>query len=61
MSNVKFFEKLKKTYRYYKSLCKNSKLPQKAEVKIRPDAIAFLTCPYPVFENKRIKEKTNVK
>ena len=58
---MKFFQKIKKTYRYYKSLSKNSKQPQIAEVKIRPDAIAFLTCPYPVFENKRIKEKTNVK
>lgn len=58
---MKFFEKLKKTYRYYKSLGKNSNQPQKEDVKIRADAIAFLTCPYPVFENKRIKEKTNVK
>lgn len=52
MCNVKFFEKIKKTYKYYKSLSKNSKLPQKAEVKIRPDAIAFLTCPYPVLESE---------
>ena|GEM_PF-3459817 len=58
---MKFFEKLKKTYKYYKSLGKNSIQQQKAEVEIRPDAIAFLTCPYPVFEDKRIKEKTNVK
>lgn len=49
---MKFFEKLKKTYKYYKSLGKNSIQLQKAEVKIRPDAIAFLTCPYPVLESE---------
>ena len=55
MCNVKFFEKLKKTYKFYKSLGKNSKLSKKTEVKIRPDAIAFLTCPYPVLESEKEK------
>ena len=49
---MKFFEKLKKTYNYYKSLGKNSEQPQIAKVKIRPDAIAFLTCPYPVLKGE---------
>ena len=52
MLNVKLFEKLKKTYKYYKSLGKNSERPKKADMKIRPDAIAFLTCPYPVLESE---------
>lgn len=52
---MKFFEKLKKTYKYYESLGKNSKLSKKAEVEIRPDTIAFLTCPYPVLENRKGK------
>lgn len=50
---MKFFEKLKKTYRYYKSLGKNSKQLQKEEVKIRADAIAFLTCPSPVLKSEK--------
>lgn len=53
MCNVKFFEKIKKTYKYYKSLDKNSKQSQIAEVKIRPDTIAFLTCPSPVLESEK--------
>ncbi len=52
---MKFFEKLKKTYKFYKSLGKNSKLSKKAEVKIRPDAIAFLTSPYPILESETEK------
>lgn len=52
---MKFFEKLKKTYNYYKSLGKNSEQSQIAEVKIRPDAIAFLTCPYPILESETEK------
>ena len=50
---MKFFEKLKKTYKFYKSLGKNSKQLQKTEVKIRPDAIAFLTCPSPVLKSEK--------
>lgn len=52
---MKFFEKLKKTYKFYKSLGKNSEQSQISEVKIRPDAIAFLTCPYPVLESEKEK------
>lgn len=52
---MKFFEKIKKTYRYYKSLGKNCEQPKKADVKIRPDAIAFLTCPYPILESETEK------
>ena len=55
MCDVKFFEKIKKTYKYYKSLDKNSKQSQIAEVKIRPDAIAFLTSPYPILESETEK------
>lgn len=52
---MKFFEKFKKTYKFYKSLGKNSEQSQISEVKIRPDAIAFLTCPYPVLESEKEK------
>ena len=55
MCNVKFLEKLKKTYKYYKSLSRNSEQPKKADAQIRTDAIAFLTCPYPVLESETEK------
>lgn len=52
---MKFFEKLKKTCKYYKSLGRNSEQPKKADAQIRTDAISFLTCPYPVLESETEK------
>ncbi len=48
----KFFIKLRKTYKYYKSLSGKSKKPEEGTAKIRPDAVAFLTCPYPVLKSE---------
>ena len=56
---MKFFEKLKKTFAYYKSLDKVK--PQKSQdigdLNIRPDYVAFLTCPYPVIKSERGKSE----
>ena len=51
---MKFFEKLKRTYKYYKSLGKKpAKKTDSAGFEVRPDYIAFLTCPYPVLEGEQ--------
>ena len=49
---MKFFEKIKKTFAHYKSLDKVK--PQNiGELNIRPDYVAFLTCPYPVIKSEK--------
>ena len=52
---MKFFEKLKKTVAYYKSLGKvKPPKPQNiGDLNIRPDYVAFLTCPYPVMKSEK--------
>ena len=52
---MNFFEKLKKTFAYYKSLgkVKPSKPQDIDNLKIRPDYVAFLTCPYPVIKSEK--------
>ena len=52
---VNFFEKLKKTFAYYKSLdkIKPSKPQDIGELNIRSDYVAFLTCPYPVIKSEK--------
>lgn len=49
---MKFIEKLKKTYAYYKALGKKKKPQEIYDVKIRPDYYAFLTCPNPVLPSE---------
>ena len=46
---MKFFEKLKKAFAYYKSLDKDKppKPQYTGDLNIRPDYVAFLTCHYP--------------
>ena len=49
-----FLDRIKKTVRFYKSLSKKRKGPPAGEkAAIRPDAVAFLTCPYPVLESEK--------
>ncbi|MBQ0083845.1 MAG: hypothetical protein KBS52_03660 [Clostridiales bacterium] len=47
------FEKIKKTCRYYRSLSKKSSPKKMSDIKIRPDAYAFLTCPEPVLPSEK--------
>lgn len=50
-----FIKKLKMTCKYYKSLGMKKKPQNKADLKIRHDAYAFLTCPRPVAEDGKEK------
>ena len=51
---MKFIDKLKKTYAYYKSLGeKDDTPPRKQDIKMRADYFAFLTAPYPVTKNEK--------
>lgn len=50
---MKFFEKLKKVYAYYKELGKEEKPQKLADLDIRPDYYAFLTAPYPVLPSEK--------
>ncbi len=51
---MKFIEKIKKTYAYYKSLGKEEQKPQEfSDLNIRPDTFAFLTAPYPILPNEK--------
>ena len=52
---MKFFEKLKKTVAYYKSLdkVKPTKPQDIGKLNVRPDYVAFLTCPYPVINSEK--------
>lgn len=52
---MKFFEKLKKTFAYYKSLgkVKPTKPQNIGDLNVRPDYVAFLTCPYPVINSEK--------
>ena len=52
---MKLLKKLKLTYRYYKSLGKKKKPQNTADLKIRSDAYAFLTCPRAVREDGKEK------
>ena len=56
---MNFFEKLKKTFAYYKSLgkVKPSKPQEIGNLNIRPDYVAFLTCPYPVIASEKGENK----
>ena len=53
-----FIERIRKTVRFYRSLSRKPDMPADAEAKIRPDAVAFLTCPYPVLESEKKNKKT---
>ena len=52
---MKFFEKLKKTFAYYKSLgkVKPTKPQNIGDLSVRLDYVAFLTCPYPVINSEK--------
>lgn len=51
---MSIFEKLKRTYRYYRSLGKKKEKPQEMkDLKIRPDVYAFLTCREPVLPSEK--------
>ena len=50
---MKFFEKIKKAYAYYKELDKENEPQKLCDLKIRPDYFAFLTAPYPVLPNEK--------
>ena len=52
---MKFFEKLKKTFAYYKSLgqVKPTKPQNIGDLNVRPDYVAFLTCPYPAIKSEK--------
>lgn len=53
---MKFFQKLKLAYKYYRSLGKKKEKPQEIkDLKIRPDAFAFLTCPRPILPSEKNK------
>lgn len=52
---MKLFKKLKLTYKYYKSLGEKKKPQNTANLKIRSDAYAFLTCPRSVLEDSEEK------
>lgn len=47
-----FIERIRKTVRFYRSLSKKPRKAAGGGVKIRPDAVAFLTCPYPVLKSE---------
>ena len=54
---MKFIEKLKKTYAYYKTLGKEETPPECSDLKIRSDYFAFLTAPYPVLPSEKENRK----
>lgn len=54
---MSIFEKLKRTYRYYRSLGKKKgKQQEMKNLKIRSDVYAFLTCPDPVLPSEKRRE-----
>lgn len=54
---MKLKEKLKLTYKYYRSLGKKKEKPQEIkDLKIRPDVFAFLTCPEPILPSEKRME-----
>lgn len=51
---MSIFEKLKRTYKYYRLLGKKKGKPQEMkDLKIRPDVYAFLTCPEPILPSEK--------
>ena len=55
---MSIFEKLKRTYHYYRSLGKKKEKPQEMkDLKIRPDVYAFLTCPEPILPSEKRSNK----